>query len=90
MLAAQEQENDQTIDEGDEGEESKYAGLTGEFGKGSDSRVEGDIDHSGMPMVDGDQDLSELDGSAGIMMGSNNAEAEYAEIDTGAQNDIFE
>ena len=34
MLAAQEQENDQTIDDGVEGEESKYAGLSGEFGRG--------------------------------------------------------
>ena len=33
MLAAQQQENDQTIDDGEEGEESKYQGLTGEFGR---------------------------------------------------------
>lgn len=88
-LAAQEQ-NDQTLDEGEEGEESKFDGLNGEFGKGSDSRVEADNDHSGLPLVDGDQDLSELDGSSGNMMVNGNSEAEYAEIDTGAQNDIFE
>lgn len=48
-----EDENDQTIDEG---EESKY-GLSGDFhGKQSDSRVEGDEDHSGIPLIDGDPD----------------------------------
>ena len=43
MLAAQDLENDQTIDEGEEGEESKFAGLSGEFGREADSRVEGDL-----------------------------------------------
>lgn len=41
-----------------------------------------------MPLVDGSGELSELDG-AGMNRG-NAAEEEYAEIDTGAQNDIFE
>lgn len=82
MLAAQEQENDQTIDDGEDGEESKYQGLSGEFGRGSDSRVEADVDHSGMPLVDGEQELSELE--SGVMMRVGNIEAEYAEIDTGA------
>ena len=83
-------ENDQTIDEGEdgeEGEEAKY-GLSGEFNRQSDSCIDGNADNSGMPLVD--QESSELSGlnGEGAMIGS--SEAEYAEIDAGDQNDIFE
>ena len=83
MQLAQEldETEDVTIDEGEEdGEESKFAGLSGEFGRESDSRVEDDMDSRGKLLVGGAGELSELDGAG---MNGGNSEAEYAEIDTG-------
>lgn len=75
-----EDEHDQTIDEG---EESKY-GLSGDFNNRKNDRsvIEGDEDHSGLPLMEGNADTNELSGLGGGMTG--NQEAEYAEIDGGA------
>ena len=46
------------------------------------------MDNSGMPLMNEENELSDLE--SGVMMRVGNVEAEYAELDTGAQNDIFE
>ncbi len=52
-----EDEHDRTIDEG---EESKY-GLSGDFNrKRNGSLVEGDEDHSGVPLMDANPENNEL------------------------------
>ena len=84
-------DGDQTIDEGEDGEEAKY-GLEGDFNdKDRQNSQIVDGDHSGMPLNDTENnDLSQLNEMGVGDMSSGNPEAEYAEIDASAQNNIFE